>query len=187
MSSQRGGGRLARSLDIASLEPSDGILTEQLRRKINRNFQRLASMVTVEQPAAQTDQTASMVRQLVEDLLEQEIPGVLADALDAAYPVGSVLVTWSSSDPRLSRGTWQQVGSGRYVRAAGDGVAVGDEGGQRELSLTPQQLPASTAEIIPAAEGEESMEVLVPSDGPAEDPVVVEPEWVALLFYRRVA
>lgn len=186
MSSQRGGGRLARSLDIASLEPSDGILTEQLRRKINRNFQRLASMVTVEQPAAQSDQTASQVRQLVGDLLSQEVPGILADALDAAYPVGSVLVTWSSSDPRLSRGTWQQVGSGRYVRAAGDGVAVGDEGGREELSLTPRQLPASTAKLIPAAGGEEPVEVLVPAEA-AEDPVVVEPEWVALLFYRRVA
>lgn len=177
---------MARSLDIASLEPSDGILTEQLRRKINRNFQRLASMVTVEQPAAQSDQTASQVRQLVSDLLSQEVPAILADALDAAYPVGSVLVTWSSSDPRLSRGTWQQVGSGRYVRAAGDGVAVGNEGGRQELSLTLSQLPASTAEIIPAAEGEEPVEVLVPAEA-AEDPVVVEPEWVALLFYRRVA
>ena len=177
---------MARSLDIASLEPSDGILTEQLRRKINRNFQRLASMVTVEQPAAQTDQTASMVRQLVEDLLSQEVPGILSDALDAAYPVGSVLVTWSSSDPRLSRGTWQQVGSGRYVRAAGDGVAVGDEGGQQELSLSLSQLPASTAELIPATEGEEPVEVLAPAEA-AGEPVAVEPEWVALLFYRRVA
>lgn len=177
---------MARSLDIASLEPSDGILTEQLRRKINRNFQRLASMVTVEQPAAQTDQTASLVRQLVGDILDQELPGVLADALDAAYPVGSVLVTWSSSDPRLSRGRWQQVGSGRYVRAAGDGVPVGDEGGSRELSLTLPQLPASTAEIVPAAEGEEPVEVLVPAEE-AREPVAFEPEWVALLFYRRVA
>lgn len=186
MSTKRGGGPLARSLDIASLEPSDGILTEQLRRKINRNFQRLASMVTVEQPAAQSDQTASQVRQLVTDILGQEVPGILADALDAAYPVGSVLVTWSSSDPRLSRGRWQQVGSGRYVRAAGEGVAVGDEGGSSELSLTPRQIPASTTELIPAAEGEEPAEVLVPADS-AEDPVPFEPEWVALLFYRRVA
>lgn len=252
---------MARSFDIASFDPSDGILNEQLRRKLNSNFSRLCAMIGTESPTVVKgdltdsirDWTAKFVSDYFDAHVDQIVEQAVDQALDDAYPIGSVVVTASSSDPRLSHGTWEQVGGGRYVRAAGDGVHVLDEGGSSEVGIALANLPAhthaatataSTAgshsheascgsagshshEIGASSDGTHgetttvsaggsrthavsiqadgahshaidveasgdhthSISVTVKAGGGSDDPrpIEVEPEYVALLFYRRVA
>lgn len=181
---------MPRSYDIAEITTQDGVLTEQLRRKLNRNFQRCVEIATSEQPAAAAagDQAwiRSYVQNYVDAAIEAAVPEIRSELLDDAYPVGSVLVTWTADDPRLAHGTWQQVGGGRYVRAAGSGVDVGDTGGENEIQLTALDIPV-TDETIGYQAGDQQAEVLRWDDEATGDPVAIEPEYIALLFYRRTA
>ena len=182
---------MARSFDIASFDPSDGILNEQLRRKLNNNFSRVCAMIGTESPTVVKgdlndelrDWTARFVADYVDGRVDQIVGQAVGQALDEAYPVGCVIVTATSSDPRLSMGSWEQVGGGRYVRAAGDGVAVMEEGGSDEVEVLPENLPAEVARL---SESEDGVEAYVPADG-AKRPLAIEPRYVSLLFYRRVA
>lgn len=233
---------MARSYDIADLMTSDGeYITDNVRRKINGNFRRLAQMVGRDVPAAERNQIASTVAGIVEGILDRVLPEMRDELLDQLAPVGSVIVTYTSSDPRLSHGTWEQVGSGRYIRAAGSGVTVGDEGGSPEVEIAEANLPllehsvevasagshthimsravvdtgayhdASGAKSLPplgadmkntpfdlgqfggntgrdASSGAHTHTVTIEPHGSEEpEPVAIEPEYVALLFYRRTA
>lgn len=252
---------MARSFDIASFDPSDGILNEQLRRKLNGNFSRLCAMIGTESPTvvkgdltdAIRDWTAKFVADYFSAHVDQIVERAVDQALDDAYPVGSIVVTASSSDPRLSHGTWEQVGGGRYVRAAGGGVAALEEGGSSEVGIGLSNLPAHThaatatastagshtheascgsagghshdmsassdgshsgtstvsaggsrdrevptksagahthaIEIEAAGSHSHTVSVTVKAGGGSDDPrpIGIEPEYVALLFYRRVA
>lgn len=144
---------MARSFDIATFDPSDGVLNEQLRRKLNGNFQRLCSLVGTESPVVVRGEVTQSVQEWArgwvaeyvddyfESHLQQVVDEAVSESFDSAYPVGCVVVTTTASDPRLARGQWQQVGAGRYVRAAGDGVPVMSEGGSDEVTLTGDNLP----------------------------------------------
>lgn len=251
---------MARSFDIASFDPSDGILNEQLRRKLNSNFGRLCAMIGTESPTVVKGDLTESIRgwtaQFVADYFDAHVDQIVEravdQALDDAYPIGSIVVTASSSDPRLSHGTWEQVGGGRYVRAAGGGVHALDEGGSSEVEIGLANLPAhahaatatastagshshgascgsagghshevgassdgSTGETTVSAGGardhavrtqaagahshaieveaagshSHSVSVTVRAGGGSDDPrpIGIEPEYVALLFYRRVA
>lgn len=70
-------------------------------------------------------------------MMETRLPDI-----DLIYPVGSVIVTTSDSDPRLSLGTWERIGNGRYVRAAGEGEQAMLEGGSSEIALAAENMPA---------------------------------------------
>lgn len=184
---------MARSFDIASFEPGDGVLNEQLRRKLNGNFRRVCEMVGTESPAVVTETATSSVMEQVPGVVEREVSDymdahledILSSALDRSWPVGSVIVTSTASDPRLSHGTWQQVGSGRYVRAAGNGVPVMSGGGASEVTLTVGQMPYGSGLSDAVGSGQSAVPVI--DQGHAQDPVPVEPEYLALLFYRRVS
>lgn len=184
---------MARSFDIASFEPGDGVLNEQLRRKLNGNFRRVCEMVGTESPAVVTEtvtgdvmeQVPGVVEREVSDYMDAHLEDILGAAMDRSWPVGSVIVTSTASDPRLSRGTWQQVGSGRYVRAAGNGVPVMSTGGTSEVTLSVSQMPYGSDVADGIGSGQRA--VPVADQGRVPDPVPMEPEYVALLFYRRVA
>lgn len=184
---------MARSFDIASFEPGDGVLNEQLRRKLNGNFRRVCEMVGTESPAVVTEtvtgdvmaQVPGVVEREVSDYMAAHLEDVLGAAMDRSWPVGSVIVTSTASDPRLSHGTWQQVGSGRYVRAAGNGVPVMSTGGSSEVTLSVSQMPYGSDVADGIGSGQRAVPVV--DQGRVPDPVPVEPEYVALLFYRRVA
>ena len=233
---------MARSYDIADLMTSDGeYITDSVRRKINGNFRRICQMMQKELPSQQQQQITSAVAGIVDGILDRALPEMRDELLDQLAPVGSVIVTYTSSDPRLSHGTWEQVGSGRYIRAAGSGVAVGDEGGSAEVEIAEGNLPllehtvevasagshthvmsravvdtgayhdASGAKSIPglgadmkntpfdlgqfagdtgrdASSGAHTHTVTIEPHGSEEpEPVAIEPEYVALLFYRRTA
>lgn len=184
---------MARSMDIASFEPGDGVLNEQLRRKLNGNFRRVCEIIGTESPAVVVEtatsnvmaQVPGVVEREVSEYMEAHLEDILGAAMDRSWPVGSVIVTSTASDPRLSHGTWQQVGAGRYVRAAGDGVPVMSEGGSSEVTLSVAQMPYGSDAADGLGTGQTTVPVVDP--GHAQEPVKVEPEYLALLFYRRVA
>lgn len=173
-------------MDIASFEPSDGVLNEQLRRKLNGNFRRVCEMVGTESPSAVASgvaedvmsQVPSVVNEAIEAWVSANLQTILDGSFDRAYPVGCVVVTTTASDPRLSRGQWQQVGAGRYVRAAGDGVPVMAEGGGDLIDLP--MLPGH----VPVTESETPTETYGVTGLPDEQQPF-EPSYLALLFYRR--
>lgn len=181
-------------MDIASFEPSDGVLNEQLRRKLNGNFRRVCEMVGTESPSAVATGVADEVMSRVPSVVSEAIAAwvdanlqtILDGSFDRSYPVGCVVVTTTASDPRLSRGRWQQVGAGRYVRAAGDGVPVMAEGGSGEHMLSRDEMPDPCfANDIQAAAGDVGFSVMQPHLQSEQRPVPIEPEYLALLFYRR--
>ena len=176
---------MARSYDIAELMTNDGeYLTDQVRRKINGNFRRVLQIVQQELPSQERQQVVASVTAIVDGLFDQKLPEMMSQLMDDAYPVGSVVVTATSSDPRLSHGSWEQIGGGRYVRAAGNGIPVMDEGGMAEYTLSPENIPATAAQMS-YAEGDVAISNL--EAGSAAEPVPIEPEYIALLFYRRIA
>lgn len=183
-------------MDIASFEPGDGVLNEQLRRKLNGNFRRVCEMVGTESPTIVLadvsqnvlSQVPGIVSSEIEAWLETNLQTILDGSFDRAYPVGCVVVTTTASDPRLSRGRWQQVGNGRYVRSAGGGVPVMSEGGSGKHLLSRDEMPDPCfGNTILAGAGEVGFGVMQPYDQSEQRPVPIEPEYVALLFYRRVS
>ena len=178
---------MARSYDIADVMTSDGeYLTDGVRRKINGNFRNVLRAL---EDVAGGDRTyvLSTSLKVVQDYMEENLPIIerqlREQIMGDAYPVGCVIVTATSSDPRLSLGTWQQVGAGRYVRAAGDDVPVMSTGGSETVDVLPANLPAGTVRVT---EDEGGVEALAPADE-ATEPITVEPRYVSLLFYRRVS
>lgn len=193
-------------MDIASFEPGDGVLNEQLRRKLNGNFRRVCEMMGTESPAVVSADVSegvlSRVPGIVDDAItawvDSNLQTILDGSFDRAYPVGCVVVTTTASDPRLSRGRWQQVGAGRYVRAAGDGVPVMAEGGGNliDLSMLPDHshdVPVRSGDpdpggqtsslLLDAAGGEPNETYGVTGIPDEQQPF--EPSYLALLFYRR--
>lgn len=194
---------MARSYDIADLMTSDGeYITDNVRRKINGNFRRVLRLLDSEVPAQQSRQIAASVTALVDSLFEQRLPEMRDQLIDELCPVGSVIVTASASDPRLSHGTWQQVGGGRYVRAAGDGVEVMATGGSNLIaadelpdhahSLTSFSAGASdpaavVRSTVDAASGTSTATGGISGRGEGFQQRPHVPEYIALLFYRRIA
>lgn len=177
---------MARSYDIADLMTSDGeYITDNVRRKINGNFRRIVQIMQQELPSQERRQVVTTVTAIVENILDQKIPEIMDDLMDDAYPIGSIIVTATASDPRLSHGTWEQVGGGRYVRAAGGGIAVMDTGGESEITLTEENMPYPTDVIEAVGTGTQSIPVV--RSGRTAEPIEIEPEYIALLFYRRIS
>lgn len=163
---------------------SDGeYITDNIRRKINGNFARILQLMQTELPVQQQQSIANSVTTIVDNILDSALPELRNEIMDDLMPVGSVIVTHTSSDPRLSHGTWQQIGGGRYVRAAGGGIQVGETGGSSQVTLTASNIPTDGG-----TEDSGGSRLLVsanPPEGPS--PIEIEPEYVALLFYRRIA
>ena len=178
---------MARSYDIADLMTSDGeYITDNVRRKINGNFRRVLKIMQQELPGQERQQIVNTVTVIVDGLLDQRLPEIMDDLMDDAYPVGSVIVTATSSDPRLSHGTWQQVGGGRYIRAAGGGIGVMETGGSDEVTLQPENIPSADV-TVPVVESEDTDQAIDLSNGAEAAPISIEPEYLALLFYRRIS
>lgn len=174
---------MAKSYDIANIEAQDGMyLSEQVRRKINSNFNRILSIVDSEVPSKQVSQ----VTNLVISTIDAQIPGILAQVMDDAYPVGSVIVTSTASDHRLSHGTWEQIGQGSYVLAAGPEHEVMTTGGSvtSEVVLDPDP---GWSPIVQSADGDQTTDLFPRATSRPTSSVSVAPPYIALLFYRRVA
>lgn len=191
---------MPKSYDIAALNPSE-IPDEMARTKINRNFARLVEMASREIPAS--------IEYDLEEIVAGVVPVLEADMFDRMYPVGCAIVTTSANDPRLASGTWERIGGGEYVRMAGEGVEPMSAGGSGSVSLLPQHFPqhvhgyrpqAAQLLRIDAQASEEGLPVVGniavdPSTAltdpwptsATQDPVPIEPPYIALLFYERTA
>ena len=175
---------MARSYDIAELMTNDGeYITDNVRRKINGNFRRVLQIIQQELPSQERQVVIATVNTAVENALEAQFPAMLAELFDRAYPVGSVIVCTSSADSRLSIGSWQQIGNGRYIRAAGGGIGVMDESGSDSVTITSANIPVNGG----ASETGTSGLLVSASPSVAPEPIEIEPEYIALLFYRRIS
>lgn len=67
-----------------------------------------------------------------------------AKMLDTIYPVGSVYMSASSTNPRtlFGVGTWERIGAGRGLIDAGGAIAAGSTGGADTHALTVNEMPA---------------------------------------------
>lgn len=177
---------MARSYDIAELMTNDGeYITDNVRRKINGNFRRIVQIMQQELPSQERQVVIATVNTAVENALEAQFPVMLAELFDRAYPVGSVIVCTSSSDSRLSIGSWQQIGNGRYIRAAGGDIGIMQTGGSDVVQIYPDNIPHLDGKVTAEAGDEgwlvsESMQI-------NPEPIDIEPEYIALLFYRRIS
>ena len=181
---------MAKSYDIADLMTSDGeYITDSVRRKINGNFRRVLQIMQQELPSQERQQIVTSVTAIVDNLFEQKLPELMDQLYDDAYPVGSVIVTSTSADPRLSHGSWESIGSGRYVLAAGDGVPVMSEGGEAEHDIVMTELPLEIRTQDLAAGADVALTYLMQNVAhpEANEPIPMQPEYIALLFYRRVS
>lgn len=164
---------MARSYDIAEIMTSDGGLNEQVRRKINMNFRRVVEIATREKSASDGAILGSKIQDTVESYIESILPDIIHEieesSFDRMYPVGCVIVTHTSSDPRLTHGKWEAVTSGKYVLTAGSGYPVGSTGGSNMIEAG--NLPNSSNQLD--------------TSGSEQEPFM--PEYIALLFYRRIS
>lgn len=210
---------------------SDGeYITDNVRRKINGNFRRVLQIMQQELPAAEKQSIVSTVTAIVDNLLDKKLDEIIDQVYEESYPIGSVITTTTSGDPRLSHGTWQQIGGGSYIRAAGGDISVMDTGGDGEVVLTEENIPLLSHDIEEAGAHSHSMKRYVYDYGSMHDaglgksipamgsytntafdlgtstnsasahthdaadhgvedpgPIRIEPEYIALLFYRRIS
>lgn len=197
---------MARSYDIAEIMTSDGGLNEQVRRKINMNFRRVVEIATREKSASDEAILGGKIQDVVESYVGSILPDLIREieegSFDRTYPVGCVIVTHTSSDPRLSRGKWQAITSGRYVLTAGSGHPVGSTGGSNVIGPgnIPDHVHGLPVNMGYPDPGTGNRAVRPENDILADDsyetggvigyPSEQEPfmpEYVALLFYRRIS
>ena len=168
---------MARSYDIAEIMTSDGGLNEQVRRKINMNFRRVVEIATREKSASDGAMLGSKIQDIVESYVDSILPDIIQEveesSFDHIYPVGCVIVTHTSSDPRLTHGKWEAITSGKYVLTAGSGYPVGSTGGNNMIEAG--NLPTN-ANSPSADSGTSESE---------QEPFMQE--YIALLFYRRIS
>ena len=64
--------------------------------------------------------------------------------LSAVYPVGSIYMSVNSTSPStLFGGTWEQL-QDRFLLAAGSDYPAGETGGEANVTLTTEEMPAHT-------------------------------------------
>ena len=178
---------MARSFDIADLMTSDGeYLTDQVRRKINGNFRRILQLMQTELPGQERQALAGTVEVIVTGLIDQMLPDIEERLFGDMYPVGSVISCSSEDDPRLLHGEWERVGDGRYVRSASDSVPPMSTGGEASHMISMDELPTGETEILTAAGDSAGFHLVMPLNND-QQPMPIEPEYIALLFYRRTA
>ena len=78
----------------------------------------------------------------------KELAGRIDRAASMIYPVGSLYLSVAEVDPaELFGGVWERL-KDVFLLAAGDTYAVGETGGEAEVTLTVEQMPAHTHDGI---------------------------------------
>ena len=73
--------------------------------------------------------------------LEQSQNSKIEGVWEKIYPVGSIYMSTSATNPKiLFGGTWEQI-QGRFLLGAGSGYAAGSSGGEATHSLTAAEIP----------------------------------------------
>jgi microcystin-dependent protein len=85
-------------------------------------------------------------RNPVNDALRQYWQPLKLNLVDLIYPVGSIVELANSTNPNTiwTVTTWQQLEAGRMTIAAGGAYPLGSRGGNAQVTLTVNQMPAHT-------------------------------------------
>ena len=89
-----------------------------------------------------------------------------SDLVDLVYPVGTVIINYSSSSSPASKvgGTWLQITDGRFLLASGGSYALGTTGGESTHVLTISEMPSHTHTIY-NTESNSECSAYVPQNG----------------------
>ncbi len=76
-----------------------------------------------------------------------------SELLDAVYPVGSLYMSVNAAEPSaLFGGAWERL-KDRFLLAAGDTYTAGATGGEAEHTLTVEEMPSHSHDIVDGTEG----------------------------------
>jgi hypothetical protein len=79
------------------------------------------------------------------DATDQAISSLESSLFDKIYPVGSIYISTSTTNPSvLFGGTWEAISAGKVLVQADDNHVLGNTGGNATITLTEAQLPAHT-------------------------------------------
>lgn len=82
------------------------------------------------------ESTISSLNSTIETLEKQHL------TLDKAYPIGSIYISYNSTDPStLFGGSWTQL-QNRFLIGAGSSYTVGETGGEETVTLSQEEIPS---------------------------------------------
>ena len=83
------------------------------------------------------------------DSADEKLQATIDAILSRIYPVGSIYLSVDSTSPESIFGdTWEPIPPGKMLLSAGDGYAVESTGGEAEHTLTVDELPSHSHDMI---------------------------------------
>lgn len=83
------------------------------------------------------------------DSADEKLQATIDAILSRIYPVGSIYLSVDSTSPEsIFGGTWEPIPTGKMLLSAGDGYAVESTGGEAEHTLTVDELPSHSHDMI---------------------------------------
>ena len=83
------------------------------------------------------------------DSADEKMQATIDAILSRIYPVGSIYLSVDSTSPEsIFGGTWEPIPTGKMLLSAGDGYAVESTGGEAEHTLTVDELPSHSHDMI---------------------------------------
>lgn len=83
------------------------------------------------------------------DSADEKLQATVDAILSRIYPVGSIYLSVDSTSPEsIFGGTWEPIPTGKMLLSAGDGYAVESTGGEAEHTLTVDELPSHSHDMI---------------------------------------
>lgn len=147
----------------------------RMREIINTNFQQLAN----------DEKLTGQQRQAIQDVVTSEVDvhSIVRQAMLAAHPIGCIVITNSLDDPRINiTGTqWEQI-KDTVIVAAGDEFIINETGGQKEITITGDNLP--TAFFSSGEEGVSSFDLAEPQD---PEPINIMNPYIAKYIFERIS
>ena len=83
------------------------------------------------------------IEMLAESIVFDKLNGIDTTILEAAYPIGSIYISTSNTDPKtlFGIGTWERI-QDRFLLAAGGTYTAGETGGEAVHTLTIEEMPS---------------------------------------------
>lgn len=83
------------------------------------------------------------------DSADEKLQATIDAILSRIYPVGSIYLSVDSTSPEsIFGGTWEPIPTGKMLLSAGDGYAVESTGGEAEHTLTVDELPSHSHDML---------------------------------------
>lgn len=111
---------------------------EMFRQKCNENFQASRARTRVD----------GILVEQIKDAIQLDIESIYRTLLDRANPIGRIIITNDPFEDILSIGRWQLI-QGKFIVGADSEFPFGSEGGEKNHTLTIDELPEFTVEQEP--------------------------------------